>query len=93
MNSISLIDKLKSKVSETNEYIESTSTNQVKLLASARDLNLKLKNFIESDVSEKKIHTEDNEKIFKMKSRIDNCKTQIHNIKERLKIFKLKYQN
>ena len=90
MNSISLIEKLKSKVNETNDYISNTSSKQNNLLSISRDLNLKFTNFIESDVNEQKMANESIDKITKLKTRIDSCKNNINIIKEKIKKLKLK---
>ncbi len=85
MNSASLIEKLKLKVNETNDYIDNTNSRQINLLSTSKELNLKLRNFIESDLIEKKMTNECLDKMNKMKDRIETCKINIQQIKEKLK--------
>jgi hypothetical protein len=92
MNTSKLVEKFKLKVNETNEIVESTSAKQIKLLSSAKELNFKLRNFIEGDINEKNTFADSQEKLGMVKTRIENCKQTVHSIRDKIKNLKLKYQ-
>ncbi len=85
MNNSNFVDKLKEKVKETNYYLDDNTTMQKKLLKSSRDFNFKIRNYLEGDINEKNIHADSQEKLNKIRNRIDNCKTNLSNIKEKIK--------
>ena len=79
-----LIDKLKFKVKERNEMVEETLINQKKLISTTKDINIKLRNYIESDIAEKKLFEETNIKLNIIKTRIENSKNSIKSIKDKI---------
>ena len=79
-----LIDKLKLKVKERNEMVEETLNNQKMLITTTKDINFKLRNYIESDIAEKQLYEDTNIKLNNMKTRIENSKNSIKSIKEKI---------
>jgi hypothetical protein len=84
MNTNLLIDKLKIKVKETSEISQETMNAQSNLIYSIKDLNFKLSNYIESDISQKRLFTETSEKFQNLKHRVDICKTTMKNVKDKI---------
>lgn len=91
MNTPLLIEKLREKVKETNEYVETTGDKQKKLISSAKEFNFKVRNYIEADINQKNSFAETQEKLGGVKQRIENCKQSISSIKEKIKNLKNKY--
>jgi hypothetical protein len=91
MNTKLLIDKLKEKITETNECVESTNAMQKKLLSHAKEFNFKVRNYLEGDINEKNYFADSQEKLAIVKTRIESCKQNIANIKDKLKNIKNKY--
>ncbi len=79
-----LIEKLKLKVKERNEMVEETIINQKKLISTTKDINIKLRNYIESDIAEKQLYEDTNIKINNIKTRIENSKNSIKSVKEKI---------
>jgi hypothetical protein len=92
MNTFKLVDKFKFKVNETNEIVRSTSEKQIKLLSTAKELNFKLRNFIEGDINEKNSFADAQEKMGMIKTRIENCKQNVNLIRDKIKYLKNKYE-
>ena len=91
MNTNILIDRLKSKVEDTNEFIASTKTKQANFLKVAKELNFKLRNSIEGEINEKNMLADSNERISMVKTRIENCKQNINLIRDKIKEINIKY--
>ena len=91
MNTFNLIEKLKIKVKDTDEFVENTTVKQRKLLNSSNEFNLKIRNYLEADIMEKNSYTDSQEKLGIVKSRIEISKQNITNIKDKIKILKIKY--
>lgn len=92
MNSSKLVEKFRYKVDETNDIVQSTNAKQIKLLSTSKELNFKLRNFIEGDINEKNTFADSQEKLGMVKTRIENCKQTVNNIKDRIKNLKTKYE-
>jgi hypothetical protein len=92
MNNIHLIEKLKAKANESNEQVETTLKKQKDFLKSAKDFNLKLRNYIEGDIHEKNSFSDAQEKISHVKTRIENSKHIINVLKDKIRIIKTKYE-
>lgn len=93
MNTAPLIEKLKSKVKESNEFVEETYSKQKSLLSISRDFNMKIRNYIESDINEKNLFADANEKVSIIKARIEKAKHNVQNIRDKIKNIKAKYDN
>jgi hypothetical protein len=93
MNTAPHIEKLKSKVKESNEFVEETYTKQKNLLSISKEFNLKIRNYIESDINEKNLFADANEKTTIIKTRIESAKQSVQNIREKIKNIKAKYDN
>ena len=92
MNTTSMIEKLKSKVLESNDFVEETFNKQRNLLSISKEFNLKIRNHIESDINEKNLFADANEKMTIIKSRIENAKLNINYLREKVKRIKAKYE-
>jgi hypothetical protein len=84
MNANLLIDKLKIKVKETNEIAQETIDGQNNLTGSIKELNFKISNYIESDLAQKRLYNENNEKFIGLRKRVDTCKDSMRLLKEKL---------
>ncbi len=91
MNTSLLLEKLREKVIETNEYVENTSFKQKKLISTAKELNFKIRNFIEADINQKNSFADAQEKLGVVKQRIEKSKHSINSIKDKIKNLKNKY--
>jgi len=93
MNTAPLIEKLKSKVNESNEFVEETYKKQKNLLSISKEFNLKLRNYIESDINEKNLFADSNEKMAIIKTRMESAKQNVQYLREKIKNLKAKYDN
>jgi hypothetical protein len=93
MNTAPLIEKLKSKVNESNEFVEETYKKQKNLLSISKEFNLKLRNYIESDINEKNLFADANEKMTIIKTRMESAKQNVQYLREKIKNLKTKYDN
>jgi hypothetical protein len=91
MNVTPIIDKLKLKVKESDEYVKNTYSLQISLINDVQDFNDKIKNYIKSDVNEKNSYNEAQDKLMIVKTRVEVCKQNINNIKVKLHAIKDKY--
>ena len=92
MNTAPLIEKLKYKVTESNEFVEETFKKQKNLLSISKEFNLKIRNYVESDINEKNLFADSNEKMTIIKARIDNAKNNVQFLREKIKRIKAKYE-
>jgi hypothetical protein len=92
MNTAPMIEKLKSKVLESNDFVEETFNKQRNLLSISKEFNLKIRNYIESDINEKNLFADANEKMTIIKSRIENAKLNVQFLREKVKRIKAKYE-
>lgn len=90
-NTLNFIEKVKAKVLESHDLVEHTNNNQKNLLNFEKDFNLKIRNYIESDINEKNSYKDGEEKITLVKTRIEVCKQNITKIKEKMINIKNKY--
>jgi hypothetical protein len=83
------IEKLKIKVKETSQIVENTLEIQTKLIATNKDINLKLRNYIEADIAEKRLYEDANSKVTSIRGRIENCKNILKTIRDKMNTIKL----
>lgn len=83
------IEKLKVKVKETSLMVENTLEIQNKLITTNKDINLKLRNYIEADISEKRLYEDANVKVTNIKGRVENCKNILKTIRNKMNTVKL----
>jgi hypothetical protein len=91
MNSLSPSEELKygrkeseSSTKSTLEYQEKSSINQ------PNEIYIKIKNFVETDFTEKNAFKESKEKITLINNRLENSKISINLIKEKIAKMRLK---
>lgn len=80
-----LIEKLKSKIEETDNIRENTESSQLKLIKESNEFNNVIKEFNNIDQFQKNIYLEGYVKIQKINTRIEDSNANISKIKDKLK--------
>lgn len=85
MNNLNLIDKLRTKINDSEELINYTQTKQINLINTTKEVNRNLMECIETNINNRNILVDGEEKLSSAKIRIDTCKKQILLLKDKLK--------
>jgi hypothetical protein len=90
MNLSTLTESLEKNSNENKEKVDDTMEKQKSLLLNIKNFNFKLRNFMETDVMQKNMIRESQEKISNIKMRIENSRLFANSIREKTERIKVK---
>jgi len=90
MNLSTLTESLEKNSNENKEKVDDTMEKQKSLLLNIKNFNFKLRNFMETDVMQKNMIRESQEKISNIKMRIENSRVFANSIREKTERIKVK---
>lgn len=90
MNVSTLTESLEINSKKNKERVDETLEKQKSLLLNIKNFNFKLRNFMETDVMQKNMIRESQEKINNIKMRIENCRLFSKNINDKTERIKVK---
>jgi hypothetical protein len=90
MNVSTLTESLEKNSNENKEKVDDTLEKQKSLLLNIKNFNFKLRNFMETDVMQKNMIRESQEKINNVKMRIENSRLFANSIREKMERIKVK---
>ncbi len=90
MNVSTLTESLEKNSNENKEKVDDTLEKQKSLLLNITNFNFKLRNFMETDVMQKNMIRESQEKINNVKMRIENSRLFANSIREKMERIKVK---